>query len=90
MRAQAEGSFTSRYIFGSEVDETVEAHRTFSAEVTTHREWFQFIVSLPTTTKGDRSVSCQVFVDGELLIEETSDTGFVNCGADIPQPTPSD
>lgn len=75
-------SVSVRYIVGED-DVTETAERVFTEERRSDVDRVQLIVRLPASATDDRTVSCRVSVDATVVIERSSDTGFVDCTAEI-------
>ena len=72
----------NRYLLGAE-DVTTETYATFVKEILTSLDYVQLIVRLPHSARGDRTVSCRVTVDGEVVIEKTDEYAFVDCTTEL-------
>ncbi|WP_156316582.1 hypothetical protein [Leucobacter japonicus] len=75
-------SVSVRYIVGDD-DVTETAERVFTEERRSDVDHVQLIVQLPALAIDNRTVSCRVSVDGSVVIERSSDTGFVDCTTEI-------
>ena len=87
--ATTQDPFAVRYIVGEE-DVTQTATSQFVKDVSTSENHAQFVVSLEPTTGGDRTVTCRVSIDNEVIVEQTSETGFVDCTTDLPRSNEGD
>ena len=82
--ATTQDPFAVRYIVGAD-DVTQTATSQFVADVSTSENHAQFVVSLEPSTQGDRTVTCRVSIGNDVIVEQTSETGFVDCTTDLPR-----
>ena len=87
--AQADGDFTVTHTVpaapGADkaTAETVDATDEFSVSFSSDLSSIQFNAAIVQSNLGTQEITCLIKIDGEVVLENTSDRRFVDCSTDL-------